>query len=302
MRHTVYKMSVASGLFVLLAASTTAFADAPFPTGANALFAGHSFFIPASGNFNQLATDNGYADHEYNAVFSPGPGGSPGSLWDNTTNKQAVESVLDGGDVELFGLTTAFQVGSTVEDYSQWIDLALGYNPNTEFVIGVPWVIGGPSVFGNAEDFAAANTMLAAEEWAKVQALRAAHPEATIHYIDYSLVGTIMWEMYEAGELPDITGLTPGNGVTPDEALFEDPLIGHGGPMMVDVAALVWMELLYGADVESLTYTDYETDVTAIVNEVVAYNQQFQVVPEPSGLVALATATAVMLATSARRR
>jgi hypothetical protein len=35
------------------------------------------------------------------------------------------------------------------------------------------------------------------------------------------------------------------------------------------------MEILYGASVESLTFTEYQSDVSAIVNEVTAHNQQF---------------------------
>lgn len=285
---------------------SVAFAQAPFPTGANSLFAGHSFFVPISAKFNQLATDYGYVDHEFNSVFSSGASGAPGALWNDQKDKEAVESVLMGGDVELFALTTAIgpggvTVGSDVDDYARWFDLALGYNPDTQFMIGVPWVIGGPNI-GGAAEFAAANATAAAAQWETVQALRAAYPEATIHYIDYSLVGSILYEMYENGEIPDVTGLTPDplNGVPASEALFADGLIGHGGPMMVDVAALVWMELLYGADVDSLTFTEYETDVAAIVNEVVAYSQQFAVpVPEPASLALLG---AGVLAVLRRRR
>ncbi len=188
-----------ASIVVLVAAASTRPACAEviyptaFPNGAQSLFAGHSFFVPVATSFNQLATQNGYSAHSMESVFAPGGQGSPGSLWENENNYAAIVDVLEDGDVELFGLTTAFEIGSEIEDYSQWIDLALRYNPNTEFVIGVPWVLFGPTdAIGGAEGFAATNAERAAQEWEKVQALRAAHPEATIHYIDYSLVGSIM--------------------------------------------------------------------------------------------------------------
>jgi hypothetical protein len=39
------------------------------------------------------------------------------------------------------------------------------------------------------------------------------------------------------------------------------------------------MSILYGADIATLDYTDYESDVDSIVQEVLIYNQQFQPVP-----------------------
>jgi hypothetical protein len=182
---------------------------------------------------------------------------------------------LDDGDVELFGLTTAFGVGSSFEDYARWIDLALTYNPDTVILIGVPWVLGGPN-FPNATEFAAANETAGQTQYETVEQLRVAYPGATILYIHYGQTASMMYDMFEDGRLPDILGLAPDPpGVPPSDALFADGAIGHGGPMMVELAALTWMEILYGASVESLLFNDYQSDVDAIVNEVTAHNQQF---------------------------
>jgi hypothetical protein len=251
-----------------------------FVDGANCLFAGHSFFVPIAARFDGLATDNGYPAHEAAYVFSSGATGSPQMLWEDETDRAAIVDELDDGDVELFGLTSAFGVGSSFEDYARWIDLALSYNPDTEFLIGVPWVPGGPN-FAGATEFAAANETGAQAQFETVELLRAAYPDATIHYIDYGLTASIMYDMLEKDQLPDILGLTPdrANGVPPIDALFADPLIGHGGPMMTELSAVAWMSILYGADIASLDYTDYESDVDSILQDVLTYNQQFQ--PDP---------------------
>jgi hypothetical protein len=255
-----------------------------FVDGANCLFAGHSFFVPIATRFDGLATDNGFSAHEAAYVFSSGATGAPELLWNDANDKDEIEGVLDDGDVELFALTAAIgpdgqSVGSEFDDYARWFDLALSYNPDTQFLIGMPWVIGGPTpLFPSAADFAAANETAAAAQRETVEALRAAYPDATIHYIEYGPVASIMYDMYEKDELPDIVGLTPdpANGVPPSDALFADGVIGHGGPMMTELAALTWMELLYGADIATLDYTDYESDVDSIVEEVLIHNQQFQ--------------------------
>jgi hypothetical protein len=274
-------------LVILLAASSAYAHDACPPVyedGARCLFAGHSFFIPIANQFDGLATTNGYLDHEFNWVFSSGANGSPLALWNDTDDKAEIEGVLADGDVELFGLTTAFGVGSEVEDYARWIDLALSYNPDTDFLIGVPWVVGGPN-FPSAAEFADLNETTGQTEYEKVELLRDAYPEVTIHYIHYAHTASIMWLMFEEGQLPDILGLTPNPPKVPaSNALFADGAMGHGGPMMTELAALTWMEILYGARVESLFFTEYQSDVNAIVNEVTAHNRPYQDVPDDAWL------------------
>jgi hypothetical protein len=254
-----------------------------YEDGATCLFAGHSFFVPIAVKFNDLATDNGYSNHEFNSVFSSGASGAPLALWEDQTDKAVIIDVLDDGDVELFALTAAIgpdgnSVGSDFDDYARWFDLALSYNPDTDFLIGMPWVIGGPTaLFPSAADFAAANETAAVAQRATVEALRAAYPDASIHYIEYGPIASIMYDLFEKDELPDILGLTPDPPAVPaSDALFADGVIGHGGPMMTELAALTWMEILYGASVESLTFTDYQSDVDAIVNEVSVHNESYQ--------------------------
>ena len=49
---------------------------------------------------------------------------------------------LDGGDIELFGMTmdgADGAVANTTEGYENWMDYALSKNPSTIFMIGAPW-------------------------------------------------------------------------------------------------------------------------------------------------------------------
>lgn len=266
---------------MLTVGTTAAHADAPFPDGANALFAGHSFFAPVADAFDRIATDNGYSSHQMEVIFRSGPLGSPAALWSDEATRNQMIDTLSTGDVDLFGLTSFVGIGSSFEDYQLWFDTALSYNPDTTFFIGNPWLPGGSRAETQAYDQAIEQSAL--NTFAVVEDLREAYPDSDIFYIDYGKTASVMKARYDAGELPDIEALLPdpGNGISLDDALFEDNL-GHGGPMMLELSALSWMEYLYGADTGSLTLTPYESDVEAIVDAVVAYNQPF--VPEPGSL------------------
>jgi hypothetical protein len=52
--------------------------------------------------------------------------------------------------------------------------------------------------------------------------------------------------------------------------------MGHAGPMMQDVSALVWLHFLYGVEIDQLSYSeDYdESDVQRITEEVILYNRK----------------------------
>lgn len=55
-----------------------------------------------------------------------------------------------------------------------------------------------------------------------------------------------MKERCGAGDLPDIDSVS-GLG---NDVLLRDDMIGHGGPMMLDLSGLVWLSTTYGADID----------------------------------------------------
>ena len=146
--------------------------------GYKCLFIGHSFFVPISKKLPGLAASATGVTHEQRTVFSGGVSGSPSRMWESDDKRIATQStrrgsntralvaamhrcssarsltcassraspctaaILDGGDIELFGMTLDGSDGSmanTTEGYENWMDYALSKNPSTIFMIGVPW-------------------------------------------------------------------------------------------------------------------------------------------------------------------
>ena len=80
----------------------------PFPEGTDALFIGHSFFVPISRNFDDIGSASGaYPNHSHQEVFSGGRTGTPRSLWESRKKRRAVTEILATGEIDLLGFTHA---------------------------------------------------------------------------------------------------------------------------------------------------------------------------------------------------
>ena len=79
-------------------------ADVPNP-GFNSLFIGHSFFRPFADGMPNYVAAAGIAGHTQSVVFNGGANGAPQALWEHATKGPEIRAILDGGDVELFGMT-----------------------------------------------------------------------------------------------------------------------------------------------------------------------------------------------------
>ncbi len=242
---------------------------APFPRGARCLFIGHSFFIPVARAFDRIAQQNDFPDHRVWTVFSPGGSGAPGALWRNERLRERIEKTLETGEVELLGMTIG-RADSEFEDYRRWIDLALKYNPHTQFFIGHCWVPGGTRL--PTRIFRQLIDRSGMQVFRTVQRLRKAYPRTQIHYVNYGVVAALMKAAFDAGELHDLRELV-GLG---RDALFRDDRLGHAGPMLLDVCAVVWLNALYGADLERLKGLAYDAqDVKRIVREAIEANRAY---------------------------
>lgn len=268
-----WKVVLACSLLALVPAAAQdlpAKAEPVFKDGANCLFIGHSFFIPVAKSFDTLAQQNGFKSHDLKMVFAPGPGGSPGSLWNNPKQKKQIEEALATGKIDLLGMTTFGGLGSTLEDYKRWIDLALTHNPKTRFFIGAPWTPGGPKL--ENDKFSKAIETSGDRIFKTVTELRKAYTKNHIYFINYGIVASELKGRFDAGKLPDVKEIS-GLG---DTVLFLDGVIGHGGPMMLEMSALVWLETIYGADVAKLKHSAYKSDVKEIVEGVAEYNRKYR--------------------------
>ncbi|MEO0661261.1 MAG: hypothetical protein AAFZ87_06970 [Planctomycetota bacterium] len=268
---------------MLAAPCLAAPAPVDFEKGARCLFIGHSFFIPVAANFNAIATTNGFTEHEMSAVFRGSVAGAPGAMWDDPATRAEVEAQLATGQIELFGLTSFGALSSSFDDYARWFDLALQYNPDTRFFIGIPWKSNGPS--SSADAFEDAIETTAYDQFVVTAQLRSAYPQSTVEYLAYGKTSAVMRNMFDAGTLPDITELV-GQG---PEALFADGFTGHAGPMMLELCALSWMEHLYGAAPETLASTPWTSDVLAILREVAEFNAPFQELEEHGDVFCLSS-------------
>jgi hypothetical protein len=203
-------------------------------------------------------------------VFASGAAGAPGSLWRNRNKRKAIETELESGNVDLLGMTSFGRFRSSYEDYQRWIDLALRHNPNASFLIGHAWTARGPSL--DTETFDKRIRESGERLYQVVTELRENYPNNRIYFINYGVTASAMKARFENGDLEDIEALVGRN----KEALFADGVMGHGGPMMHDVSALSWLSILYGADVEDLSFGPHNmSDVQDIAAEVIAYNQKF---------------------------
>ena len=92
-------------------------------TGYNSLFIGHSFFRPFAEGLPFHATQAGITGHQQTVVFSGGCSGAPQALWEDDEKSQEIKQVLDGSDIDLFGMTYCGDYNTT-EGYENWINYA----------------------------------------------------------------------------------------------------------------------------------------------------------------------------------
>jgi hypothetical protein len=236
-------------------------ADVPNP-GFNSLFIGHSFFKPFADGMPDYVAAAGLAGHTQSVVFAGGKNGAPQALWENATKGPQIRAILDGGDVELFGMTTF--TNPTIEGYVNWIDYALDKNPTTRFFVGLPW----SSYPGRTDAATYAATWLATHSgsWhAFIDSIRALYPGVDIYAIPYGQSAVELRNLLAADNLPGVPNLI-GDAV---DSIFRDNL-GHPGDILQDLGRLVWLNAIYDVDLSKYTYgPSYgTTDLKAIAKSV----------------------------------
>ncbi len=237
--------------------------------GATCLFIGHSFFNPVAKSFDEHAKLNGFSKHKQLMVMAGGQKGTPGSLWKNRKKSEVIKKILKSGKIQIFGMTWG-STNSSYEDYKRWIDVALEHNPKTKIMIGLCWHTKGAE--RNAEEFTKAN-LEAAEKFFKERAvkLRKAYPNNSIVVINYGLAACELKTQFEAGKLKgDVSKM-----VERKNGLFTDNF-GHAGPMIIDLSALTWLKILYGADFDKLKLSrKYKTELKVTAEKIAKLNDRF---------------------------
>ena len=240
---------------------------APFRVipGDNMMLMGHSFFKPMAEQMPFHAVRSGVAGHTQTVEFSGGATGAPLALWNDAGHRANVQAVLDTGTVELFGMTYE-PTSPTTEGYELWFDYALSKNPDTKFFIGLPWA-DFPSNYADAAAYA--NFWQTAHDGSWhffIDQLRALYPGVEIFCIPYGQAALELRTLLEAGSLPDLTMLT---GVAGDGLFRDNKGHGHEDEILYDTAELVWLNAIYGVELDEYAYDpDYTTDIKAIAKSI----------------------------------
>jgi hypothetical protein len=255
-------LALSLALALPVAARAAEAPKAPPVKGCNCLFMGHSFFAPIARHLPEFARPAGVRGHKQHIVFHGGANGSPGRLWASDKRDVAnARKLIETGTIDLIGLTFYPNISSDPADYRRWVDVALKYNPETRFFIVPPWTIyQGKSLAEYEERTQRWHT----EVHAVIDELRKAYPKTTFFCVPQGDWMVALWRLYEKRELTEITSLEPKRGAPRRAALFADHF-GHGGPLVVRTAALVWLTVIYDVDPRRLTLeTGTKADLQAL--------------------------------------
>ncbi len=241
-----------------------------FQKGGDVLFIGHSFFVPPSRGYNEIATHadhkGSFPNHFYASEFAGGEKGAPGALWKDATRKKNILKKLSTGKVQLLAMT-AHLSNSDQKDYQNWIDVALKENRATKFLISCPWPTGGSGA--KASDFQQQNELLADRLFQIVVALRKANPGTEIHFLNHGRVAVVTKNRFENGNLKSTK-----QKCCSTDGVFRDTF-GHGGDIIEKTAGLFFLTYLTGFNsLSPKVFPKLDAkEMQSIVNEVLQYNR-----------------------------
>ena len=245
--------------------------------GRKMLLMGNSFFRPYAEKLDELALDEGIENHNSTTVFRGGEYGQPHRFWDDSTSEQhlTIKSVLDQGDIEIFGMTAGFDTTSQEDPFyghRAWINYAVERNPGITVFIAIPQ-IDYPS---NWEQMAANYGYNTVQDLYRVfvdtvhnsivEPLRLEFPNTKIFTIPTGWASVELTQMkLDDALLDDIELMGPK-----PTSLFTD-FKGHQGQIIIETGSLVWLNSIYGVDLSTNTYnTGFNTDLHAIAQGIVA--------------------------------
>jgi len=254
-------------------------------TGYNMLLIGNSFFKPYADHLNNLATEANLNEHNSTVVKRGGENGRPINLWNdsNTEEHQLIKSTLDQGNIEVFGMTSGYDIDSDnpTEGHSAWINYALQNNPNIIIFIAI-----GSFDFPNGnsngtrpdwDTFASDNGFNSIQEFYDyyinelihkeiVDELRLEFPSTIIFTIPTGWATKNLAQMNLNNELlDDISMVGPKSS-----SIFTDEK-GHQGQIVIETGTLVWLEAIYDVDLNTNSYeTGFTTDLHSIANEIIS--------------------------------
>ena len=241
-------------LFGALSALTTSFAVKEIK-GFNGLYMGHSFFLPSVRELSMIIPDTVVVGHKQHRVGAGGAGGSPGKLWANKLKRDAGQRHLDTKNIDLLVMTYHSKENSAVEHYSKWFDYAIAQNPETTFMVTIPWA--GRLYKADKERLDYLKTGGQRLHEALIVKLREKYPENKILFCPYGLGTYDLIDQFNEGKLPGVKYLlnmdrkARGESKAKKEQLLNDEL-GHPGELVAKIGALLWLQTLYNYNLSAL--------------------------------------------------
>ena len=253
-------------------------------TGYNMLLIGNSFFKPYADHLNNLAFEANLIEHSSVIVKRGGELGRPINFWNdsNTEEHQLIKSTLDQGNIEVFGMTSGYDIDSEnpTEGHSAWIQYALQKNPNIIIFIAI-----GSFDFPNGDSnstrpdwdtFASDNGFNSIQEFYDyyinevihkeiVDKLRDEFPSTKIFSIPTGWATKNLAQMKIDNELlDDISMFGPKSS-----SVFTDEK-GHQGQIVIETGTMIWLSSIYNMDLSSFNYdTGFITDLRAIAQDII---------------------------------
>ena len=252
--------------------------------GYNMLLIGNSFFKPYADHLNTLATEANFNEHNSTIVKRGGELGRPINLWNdsNTEEHQLIKSTLDQGNIEVFGMTSGYDIDSDnpTEGHSAWINYALQNNPNIIIFIAIP-TFDFPNGDSNGtrpdwDTFASDNGFNSIQEFYDyyvnemvhkeiVDELRLEFPSTKIFTIPTGWATKNLAQMNLDNELSDdISMVGPKSS-----SIFTDEK-GHQGQIVIETGTMIWLNSIYKVDLSLFNYdTGFTTDLNAIAQDII---------------------------------
>ena len=240
--------------------------------GQNMLLMGNSFFRPYARRLNELALDAEFLEHRDTGVFRGGVNGTPIGLWNNEDTNNEIKQLLDGGNIDMLGMTGYYNEDDPTSGFSEWIEYALQKNPNVKIFISIP-PIDFPADWQQTAEDAGLNNIRELYEFfvndhthkTVIDQLREMYPSTVIFSIPTGWATFDLEEMHQNDLLLDDISLFGSF----ERAIFTDAK-GHQGEVVVTTGALIWLSSIYGVHLRNNDFdTGFNTDLHTVAEEIV---------------------------------
>ena len=130
--------------FIVSCSPTTQSNEEATVNGYKMLLMGNSFFRPYAETLDDMVSYTEIENHDATSVFRGGEDGNPYNFWnDSDTNEhQQIKSVLNQGNIELFGMTSGasndLDTPDILSGIRNWIQYAIDRNPNISIFLATP--------------------------------------------------------------------------------------------------------------------------------------------------------------------